>query len=68
LTVSQRSHTGERPYACRYPGCNARFLDGSALTKHEYAHTGERPFKCPKCSRAFGRKEQLQRHQVRNSL
>lgn len=33
-----RTHTGEKPYVCTYPGCNKRFTQSSNLTAHEKTH------------------------------
>lgn len=34
-----RIHTGEKPYACTFPGCFKRFSQSSNLTAHERTHT-----------------------------
>ena len=46
VTVHERTHTNERPYACRE--CPARFKVSSALLVHTRQHNGERPYKCVK--------------------
>ena len=38
-----RKHTGEKPYACEFPGCNKRFTRRDTLVKHyEGIHRGWR--------------------------
>ena len=35
----ERTHTGEKPYACSM--CPMRFSDKGAVPRHERTHTGE---------------------------
>lgn len=35
--------TGERPYACDYPGCTRAFTQSGQLKTHQRLHTGKRP-------------------------
>lgn len=37
-----RTHTGAKPYGCRY--CERKFSDFGSRIKHERSHTGERPY------------------------
>ncbi len=61
-----RSHTGEKPYPCRVPGCGKAFGHKQSLDYHvAAAHKKERPFKCtavPGCTFAFPTPASLRAH------
>ena len=56
------THTGEKPYICRYSGCEKRFSRSDELTRHIRKHTGAKPFKCTTCKRDFSRSDHLTTH------
>jgi len=57
---------GPKSKACPIRGCTARFIKESDLKRHmdcSLEHGAGRKFQCPKCSKAYVRKDFLQRHQ-----
>lgn len=63
LREHSRTHTGDRPYACRHPSCAKTFKTSGQRSRHEIGHT-DRRFACtyPGCTETFGREDSLQRH------
>lgn len=72
-----RTHSGERPYQCKY--CRKAFSDSSTLTKHMRVHSGgknptkflinlilflflEKPYECSLCRLRFSQSGNLNRH------
>ena len=41
-----RTHTGEKPFVCKYPGCERRFTNSSDRKKHAHSHNIG-TFNCP---------------------
>lgn len=70
----QRSHTGEKPFSCKFAECSRSFAQLSDKTRHEKTQHGEKSFVCGGinskglswgCCRAFGRKDGLLEHHRR---
>ncbi len=56
LPMPRRSHTGEKPFPCRVPGCTKSYAHRPGLNYHmAAAHTGARPYRCTAlgCDAAF---------------
>lgn len=61
----RRKHTGEKPYACRMPGCGWAFVNSWDRTVHERTHTGEKRYACEHCGQKFAAKQQMKVHVMR---
>lgn len=64
LQLHDRSH-GERKYRCSVAGCDKRFKTKEVQKRHEkkIAHGGRKDFRCSRCPKAYGRKDNLQKHE-----
>ncbi|XP_053471502.1 zinc finger protein ZIC 2b [Ictalurus furcatus] len=59
-----RVHTGEKPFACPFPGCGKVFARSENLKIHKRTHTGEKPFLCEfdGCDRRFANSSDRKKH------
>ncbi|KAF5283961.1 hypothetical protein FQR65_LT13653 [Abscondita terminalis] len=60
LLLHMRSHTNEKPFACKQ--CPARFSLQGNLKRHLVCHTGEKPYICDICGKGFTQNSSMQTH------
>ena len=68
LSIHKRSHSGDRPFKCAWPGgCEYAANTAGALKVHMRVHTGEAPFRCrwPGCSYVAKQRPHLTSHMDR---
>ncbi|KAI9253835.1 hypothetical protein BDA99DRAFT_442969, partial [Phascolomyces articulosus] len=60
-----RTHTGERPFECKEPGCGKRFSRPDSLTTHSKIHSNVRPYLCgfENCGKAYYHLRSLRKHE-----
>ncbi len=57
-----RTHTGDKPYKCRHPGCTKAFSQLSNLQSHSRCHQTDKPYKCNSCYKCFVDEASLLEH------
>ncbi|KAI8886185.1 hypothetical protein K501DRAFT_322050 [Backusella circina FSU 941] len=65
LEIHERSHTGEKPFVCSFPGCSNSYTRSDHLSRHEKTHQDTKEFECSfkDCTAAFKIKHHLRRHE-----
>ena len=58
--------TGEKPFKCKWEGCERKFTRSDELSRHRRTHTGEKRFTCPVCLTRFMRSDHLSKHTRRH--
>uniref|UniRef100_A0A672HBU9 C2H2-type domain-containing protein n=1 Tax=Salarias fasciatus TaxID=181472 RepID=A0A672HBU9_SALFA len=59
-------NAGEKPFKCKWEGCERRFTRSDELSRHRRTHTGEKKFACPMCLSRFMRSDHLAKHTRRH--
>lgn len=67
LKAHKRSHTGEKPYVCKFESCDRRFGGAGERMIHMRTHIGEKPYTCDECMAAFNCKAHLNSHKLTHS-
>ena len=60
-----RTHTKEKPYVCRYKGCNEAYSQLGNMTRHMNSHKNIKRFECDMCNKKFTTKQNLYNHKMK---